>query len=301
MKQFVLLLLSIGFLACGSKKENKESQASENLVKPAVSVVNYPLYYFAERIAGDYIELNFPVPGDLDPAYWIPNSNDLTLFQESELILTNGADYAKWLNNVSLPERIMVNTSALVKDKYIKVQEGLAHSHGDGEEHIHTGIAFTTWLDLSIAAEQARSIKDALIKLLPEKSAELEKNFEPLQTELLSMHNKLKALSLDETIIGSHPVYQYLARAYDLNIKSVHLEPGEEPTPKQWHDFDHFHEHYPSELMLWEDEPLKIISELIEIKGLNIVVFNPCGNKPDDGDFMRAMKRNIEALAVYSR
>lgn len=301
MKKFALMMLTIGLMACGSKKDNKESQRTVEVEKPVISVVNYPLHYFAERIAGDYIELNFPVQGDVDPAYWIPNSNDLTSFQESDLILTNGADYAKWLNNVSLPERLMVNTSASVKEKYIEVQEGVAHSHGDGEEHIHTGIAFTTWLDLSIAAEQAKSIKDALIKLLPEKSAEIEKNFVQLETELLSLHNKLKTLSINGTITGSHPVYQYLASAYDLNIKSVHLEPGEEPTKKQWHDFDHHLDHYPSELMLWEDEPLKIISELIEIKGLNIVVFNPCGNKPDEGDFMSMMKRNIESLTVYSK
>ena len=139
MKRLAILLLSIGLIACGSKKESKQNNQKENLVKPVVSVVNYPLYYFAERIAGDYVELKFPAPGDVDPAYWIPSSADLTIFQQSDLILINGANYAKWLNNVSLPERIMVNTSASVKEKYIEFQEGVAHSHGDGEEHIHTG------------------------------------------------------------------------------------------------------------------------------------------------------------------
>ena len=110
----------------------------------------------------------------------------------------------------------------------------------------------------------------------------------------------MKSLTYSKTVIGSHPVYQYLAKAYDLKIKSVHLEPGEVPTEKQWHDFDHFHEHYPSVLMLWEAEPLKITSELIEIKGLNIVVFNPCANKPSKGDFLSVMNRNIEAIELYN-
>ena len=38
--------------------------------KPVVYTVNYPLQYFAERIAGDLVEVVLPVPADIDPAFW---------------------------------------------------------------------------------------------------------------------------------------------------------------------------------------------------------------------------------------
>ncbi|MBW1743769.1 MAG: hypothetical protein JRJ47_10130 [Deltaproteobacteria bacterium] len=39
----------------------------------SVYVVNYPLKYFAERIGGDHVDVEFPAPKGTDPAYWIPN------------------------------------------------------------------------------------------------------------------------------------------------------------------------------------------------------------------------------------
>jgi len=208
MKQLLLILLTLGLFACGSKKENRQT---ENTKKPIVTVVNYPLYYFAQRIGGDHIDLKFPIPADVDPAYWVPDSEGLTVFQESDLLFTNGANYAKWLNNVSLPQRILVNTSATVTEKYIEVQEGVAHSHGDGEEHVHTGHAFTTWLDFEIAIEQAQTIKNSISKTLPEQAGELEKNFELLKKDLMDLDAKINSISSSKYIIGSHPVYQYLA------------------------------------------------------------------------------------------
>ena len=89
MKHVTLVLLAFALFACGSKKEKKQT---ETAAKPVISVVNYPLYYFAERIGGNHIELMYPIPEDVDPAYWVPDSESLTIFQESDIIFTNGAN-----------------------------------------------------------------------------------------------------------------------------------------------------------------------------------------------------------------
>lgn len=293
MKHFLLLLFALGFVACGSKKETKQT---EEIAKPVVSVINYPLYYFAQRIGGDLIDLKYPIPTDVDPAYWVPISESLTVYQESDLVFVNGANYAKWIKNVSLPQRILVNTSAEAKEKYIEVQEGVAHSHGDGEEHVHTGLAFTTWLDFEMAIIQARAIKNSLVKLMPESEQQLGSNFTVLEKDLLELHTKMKAIHTHETIIGSHPVYQYLAKAYHIHIHSVHFEPNEMPSHDQWHELDHLLHHHPSSLIIWEDEPIEEIKTKLEEKGIKTLVFNPCGNKPKEGDFMDVMKKNITAL-----
>ena len=44
--------------------------ASEKL---NIYVVNYPLKSFAERIGGKHVDVVFPAPGDVDPAYWMPD------------------------------------------------------------------------------------------------------------------------------------------------------------------------------------------------------------------------------------
>ena len=66
-----------------------------------VYVVNYPLKYFAERIGGDHVEVVFPAPAGIDPVYWIPDIPSIIAYQQADLILINGANYAKWVDKVS--------------------------------------------------------------------------------------------------------------------------------------------------------------------------------------------------------
>jgi zinc transport system substrate-binding protein len=66
--------------------------AAERLV---VYAVNYPLQYFAQRIAGDYAEVVLPVPTGVDPAFWQPDAAGIGGFQRADVILLNGAGYAK--------------------------------------------------------------------------------------------------------------------------------------------------------------------------------------------------------------
>ena len=60
-----------------------------------IYVVNYPLQYFAERIGGDKVDVFFPAPSDVDPAFWTPGREVVRQYQQADLILLNGADYAK--------------------------------------------------------------------------------------------------------------------------------------------------------------------------------------------------------------
>lgn len=290
---FVILIV---LFSCGSNKKTQDKVQSETL---KVVAVNYPLHYFAQRIGGELIQLEFPIPPDTDPVYWIPDDEALTQYQAADIILANGADYAKWMNNVSLPASRILNTSMVSEEKYIELKETATHSHGPGGAHEHTGYAFTTWLDFGIALTQAEAVKDMIVSKLPESKNELVERYTALKSELISLDESMKNVSLtfsDQHIIGSHPVYQYLSSAYGLNIQSVHFEPNEMPTEKQWKDFDQLFEKHPSSIMLWEDEPASAIKEILHNKGIRVVVFNPCGNKPESGDYIDIMNQNIKAL-----
>jgi zinc transport system substrate-binding protein len=296
MKHSPLFLLALLLCSCGPRQKNRESVSAE---LPVVCTVNYPLYYFAERIGGDLIQLEFPAPANVDPAYWVPDDDALSIYQNADLILANGADYAKWMHNGSLPSSRIFNTSSMVADNYIEVAQGASHSHGPEGDHVHMGFAFTTWLDFEIAISQAGAVKLALVNILPDKRDSFEENYRLLESELLDLHKTLLALAREtegEFFMGSHPVYQYLSKAYGLNIHSLHFEPGEMPSEDQWKEFDQLLKQYPSRMMLWEDEPLPEVKEILAEKGIQSLVFNPCGNQPAEGDFMEKMKRNITRL-----
>ena len=107
----------------------QNSSASEPL---RVYVVNYPLKYFAERIGGDNIQVVFPAPQDVDPAYWTPDLATIGAYQQADLILLNGAGYAGWIDKVSLPRAKLVNTSKKFQDRIITIKGAVTHSHGPG-------------------------------------------------------------------------------------------------------------------------------------------------------------------------
>ena len=121
----------------------------------SIYTVNYPLAYFAERIGGDHVEVVFPAPADVDPAYWMPDKETISRYQRADLILLNGAHYAKWIEKVALPRAKMVNTSRKFKEKYIRMAAEVTHSHGAAGEHAHEDAAFTLWLDFELAVMQA--------------------------------------------------------------------------------------------------------------------------------------------------
>lgn len=269
-----------------------------------IYVVNYPLKYFAERIGGQHVKVTLPVPKDVDPVYWTPGIADISAFQQADLILLNGADYAKWVSKVSLPRSKMVDTSRGYKDQLITVKEVMTHSHGAEGEHTHEGLAFTTWLDLSLAARQASAIANALARKRPQQKDRFGDNYRSLEKDLLALDERIKAIvssNHDVPIIFSHPVYEYFEKAYRLNGRSVHWEPDQDPTPDQVASLNKLLKNHPAKWMIWEGVPIKSAVTTLEAKGIESTVFNPCGNVPSNGNFMTIMQKNVANLELVFR
>ncbi len=273
--------------------------ASSDSEKLTIYVVNYPLKYFAERIAGEHATVVFPAPADVDPAYWMPDAKTISDYQRADLILLNGANYAKWVNKVSLPRFRMVNTSEAFKDRYIEAAEILTHSHGAEGKHAHEALAFTTWIDFSLAAEQAKAIAKALNRKKPSLEDIFQRNYQEIEKDLLKLDRDMKALvskDISKPFTVSHPVYDYLARGYGLNIKSVHWEPDEVVDDRQLMELQNILKDHPAKWMIWEGEPIKESVEKLKAIGMQSVVFDPCGNTPDQGNFISMMQENVENL-----
>jgi zinc transport system substrate-binding protein len=269
--------------------------------KLTIYTVNYPLKYFAGRIGAEHVKVVFPAPPDIDPAYWMPDRKTIADYQKANLILLNGAHYAKWTEKVTLPRSKMIDTSKKVKDKYIKTSEAVTHSHGPKGEHAHEDVAFTLWLDLDLAAKQAREIEKAFTHKRPELRDIFQKNYTALEKDLMALDRKIKGIlsnNQDHPLIASHPVYDYLSHRYGLNMKSLHWEPDKVPGNSQWMQLKKILKEHPARWMIWEGKPSKESVEKLKSMGVRSIVFDPCGNVPDKGDFLEVMKKNVENLGM---
>lgn len=301
MKKLMWLMVGLAIIAgCSSEVEKKAEPGTEALV---VYTVNYPLAYFAERIAGDAVEVVFPeIEGD--PAFWQPTSDQIGAYQSADLILLNGASYAKWVPKVSLPISKLVDTSASFASQFVPLDEQISHSHGPGGKHEHGDVAFTTWLDPILAIAQAQAVLDALIRLLPEESDPFLRRFEILENELSELDRQLASMAVAGTstpLLFSHPVYQYLTHRYHLNGRSVHWEPEEEPSPEQWAAFEQLQIKSPVQWMVWEGTPNSATVERLSDAGVESLIFDPCGNRPAEGDYLSVMQQNAIELSKAFR
>jgi zinc transport system substrate-binding protein len=271
-------------------------QAADRLV---VYTVNYPLQYFAQRIAGDYAEVVFPAPADVDPAFWQPDAATIAAYQQADLVLLNGAGYAKWVGRVSLPRSRLVHTAAGLAADYIETTGTVTHSHGREGSHSHAGTAFTTWLDFRQAAVQANAIREAISRLRPQYADVFAANANALESDLLALDTRMQAIvsaAPDTPLVASHPVYQYLARRYDLNLEAVMWEPHTLPDAGQWLAFERLLKDHPAGWMLWEGDPLQESIDRLQQHGVQSIVFDPCGNAPGEGDFLEIMSTNLRRL-----
>lgn len=295
---FLLLAFAAALISgCSDRPANRSETVSSTRLR--VAVVNYPLQYFAETIGGGLVEVLFPVPKGEDPAYWKPTPEEAALYQKADCILLNGAGYAKWIEHVSLPNSQMVDTSRSFLDQLIPVERGATHIHGPQGKHTHEGFAFTTWLDLQLAIAQARAVRDALLARLPKAQAVLGERFVALKEKLLSIDADLREIfkkNHGRKFIFFHPVYQYFARAYGVDGRSVHWEPGEVPTEAMWSEFEKLRNEYPADIMIWEKEPLPETGKRLSDMGVTCVVVDPCGAAPESGDLLSVLRDNAEAF-----
>jgi zinc transport system substrate-binding protein len=267
--------------------------------KPRIIAVNYPLQYFAERLLGEAAEVIYPVPEGVDPSFWRPSIAEISSIQSADLILLNGAGFATWTSKVSLPRSKLVDTSRGLEDRLITT-ESITHSHGDGGEHSHEGIASYTWLDLSLATRQAQAIADALKARALADPAAIDDRMVELANDLAELdttsHAKLMS-ARDTVLIATHPRYQYLARAYALKILRLEWEAGAMPGDQDLKDLERLATDNGAKVLIWEAQPPDAAIEAATALGLESVIFPPLAAPPSMTALPESFGASIDALA----
>lgn len=297
-RYFSTLLLTLLLSACGGEATPQSATSVADRARPLIVTSNYPLYFFAKEIAGDSADVVFPSM-EGDPANWKPGPDAIAQMQSADRVILNGAAYETWLDWVSLPDGILLDTSRGISGRLIPLEQEAIHQHGPQGEHSHQGFAFTTWLDPTLAMEQAGAIEQAISELVPANQEAHQARLAGLRARLADLDESLRtafAAVENQALIFSHPVYQYLAARYRLNGISLHWEPGEEPGTKAWIDFREILRSHPAKWMIWEDSPGEVTADQLEQLGVLPIPFHTASNRPDSGDYFDIMNANIDRM-----
>ncbi len=265
----------------------------------------YPTKYFAERIGGDKVEVVCPVPADEDAIFWMPDAKTIVAYQKADLIVLNGAGFARWVALVSLPEARVVDTAKPFRDKFIRFKKAVTHTHGPAGAHGHQGIDGHTWVDPVNAKVQAAEIARAMKKRFPGHKDAFETGWRSLAGDLDELHEKLTELARrydGQPILASHQAYNYIARRYGWNVTSLDLDPEAMPDDRTFTDIKGLQGTKPAKYILWEAYPTAEIARRFKDElGLESVEFSPCELLSEEEiagglDFMKVMKTNIENI-----
>jgi zinc transport system substrate-binding protein len=175
------------------------------------------------------------------------------------------------------------------------------HTHGPEGKHAHGSIAFTTWLDPLLAIEQANAVKETLSGIMPQEKEFFTERFLELKEDIQALDREIEAvvsMQADRALLYSHPVYQYFDRRYSLEGKNVHWEPDQFPDTDMWNSLEDMLNTYAVKWIIWEGIPMTETVEGLKEYGIESIVFTPCGNTPETGDYLSVMKQNILNLQV---
>jgi len=287
----VMLLQALGFVGPGgSIRTGRIPTAEERAARvnqlPRIFVANPIIASMVRSLAGegDRYTLYTPWRDDAtgepkgDPAYWKPTADEIRAIQSCELIFLNGAGYEPWSAQAALPRAKTVDTTADFASRLI-VEEGETHSHGPDGEHSHSGFASTVWLSPALAKEQLGTIVGRLYDVLESEvlgstypTGEI---YQDICKRLDEASANLREVGkLQPKLLASHPVYQYLGQGGGIAIDSMHWEPGEMPSDKEWTKFRLTRAAHPrpSAWMLWEGEPGPEIRAKLDAEGVKVFI-----------------------------
>jgi zinc transport system substrate-binding protein len=295
-----LALLSLASLLFGACSHGSNEPLVNESSTPLVVAANHPLAWAARRLAEAAVTVELLAPLGKDPAHWVPGDDAVARMQEADLVLLVGAGHEPWVATAPLPPSRLVDTTASVHERLLEVEAGPSHAHGMKGEHSHGATAFTVWLDPTLFAAQVQAVGEALAGLVPGERGSIHQRERELLSELTALDARLAAASgsaASRPLLGSHPVYQYLTRRYDLDLRSVHWEPDSDPGEGGWRELEELQAASPAVAMLWEAEPLPSVRARLAELGVASVIYAPCGNVPADGaGLLEVMTANAAAL-----
>lgn len=182
----------------------------------------YPLYFFANEIAGEKADVTNITPAGSEPHDYEPSPKDIMEIANSKLLILNGRGLETWgekIMQVINPEKTIV----VVASKDLVTQAGAADPH--------------IWLSPALAQIIVGKIKIGIEQADPANSMYYESRASDLALQLGRLDLEYReglAGCTNRNIVTAHSAFGHLAAAYGLTQVSIAgLSPDAEPSPQQ--------------------------------------------------------------------
>lgn len=302
------LCFTLTLIGCKTQTANHGAGQSKEKSNRIVAV-SYPLQFLTQRIVGDSRVVEFPAAG-IDPQNWQPTREAIAQMQSADMIVANGtgATYAHWLMKVALAESKICNTASrgMSLRDFIAVNDvSIVHTHGPEGEHSHQTMVARPWLDPTIAKKQATYIAEQLKRIYPDSTDIFETNLKTLVDDLDSLVTQMEAIKSNHpaTVVLATPRLKFFTRA--SGVPDRHLVWLDPPSPEAARSdlekllSDPVFVDSKPDLILFDNRlPNAEIQQLLTTHQLVGLPINLIDQVPESGDYLSAMRSNIERFSA---
>ncbi|MEU5527142.1 metal ABC transporter substrate-binding protein [Micromonospora chersina] len=262
----------------------------------------YPLQFLAEKIGGDAVTVtNLAKPG-AEPHDLELNPRQVGQVVDAELIVylagfqpavdeaveQNGGDRAFDVAGV----QPLLDAAAGGHE-----HEGEEHGHGEetGGKDPHL------WLDPTRLATVGDRLAERLGTVDPDRAADFTARAAALRAELTGLdadYTRSLATCQRREIVASHTAFGYLAARYRLEqVGITGLTPDAEPSPQRLAEVaKEAREHGATTIFFETLVSPKVAETVAREVGAKTAVLDPIESPPADGDYLSAMRANLQTL-----
>lgn len=314
-KRFVMwgCIIAAMLLILAGCSTDKPSLSKDKL---NVTTTAYPLYDFAKKIGGDYVNVINLVPAGVEPHDWTPKGRDMVNAKNSNVFLYQGAGFEGWVDTFlnSLDPDSKATPVEVTKGMNLLRLSGEEHHHDEeGAESqesekgdSHSEFDPHTWLSPNYAKQMGENIKQALIQADADHKDEYEKNFREFAKKLDELDARYKSelskVSKKEIAV-SHQAFGYLCHDYGLEqVAVMGLTPEAEPTAKDIQKVKEFVKDHGIKYIFFEELVSdKLAKTVAQETGAETMVLNPLEGLKEDQlkageDYFSIMNSNLTNL-----
>ena len=298
MKKLVsIVLVSVLMLGIGVSGFLRRPIA-DNSNKTQVTASFYPLFFFAQEIGGEKVNVVNITPAGAEPHDYEPTPQDIFQIQKSKLLILNGGVEA-WGDKI---KDNLKSTNVLI----VTAGEGLLTNNlvENGEKSIDPHV----WLSPSLAKKEAQKILAGFMQIDSGNVEYYTMNEKKLESKLDALDSEYK-LGLkncqNKDIITSHAAFYYLASAYGLKqVPITGLSPDSEPSARQLADIANFAKQNNIGYIFFESLVTPKLSETVANEiGAKTLVLDPLEGIPQDNidrgaDYFSVMRSNLNNLEI---
>lgn len=231
-KRWAGLMLGIFLISgCTRGPEAGLLQGQGETEKLNVVTTLFPYYDFTRQIAGDAIELTMVIPAGMDSHSFEPTPADMMTIQNADLLICNGGEMERWLEQVldavdisDMTVVTMMDYVDALEEEHVEGMEDAVHHDDDGfeteieyDEHI--------WTSPVNAMKITEVICDALIEADPVNDERYEAGAGEYVDRLEELHQSFLQVVRDEKrnviVMGDKFPFRYLADEYGFSYRAA--------------------------------------------------------------------------------